>query len=51
MMPWLQTGPYRKKMDKEEVLDIIVHNSGTQFDPEVVGVFLRVAEQDLPDDF
>jgi len=42
---------YRKKMDKSVVLDIIVKNSGTQFDPEVVEVFLRVADQDLPDDF
>ncbi len=42
---------YRKKMDKKDVLDIIVQNSGTQFDPEAVAVFLRVAEQDLPDDF
>ena len=42
---------YRKKMDKNVVLDIIVKNSGTQFDPDVVDVFLRVADQDLPDDF
>ena len=42
---------YRKKMDKHVVLDIIIKNSGTQFDPDVVAVFLRVADQDLPDDF
>ena len=42
---------YRKKMDKEVVLDIIIKNSGTQFDPDVVDVFLQVADQDLPDDF
>ena len=42
---------YRKKIDKNVVLDIIIKNSGTQFDPDVVAVFLRVADQDLPDDF
>ncbi len=42
---------YRKKMEKNVVLDIIIENSGTQFDPDVVGVFLQVADQDLPDDF
>lgn len=42
---------YRKKMDKNVVLDIIVKNSGSQFDPDVVDIFMRVAEQDLPDDF
>jgi putative nucleotidyltransferase with HDIG domain len=42
---------YRKKIDKDVVLDIIVKNSGSQFDPDVVNNFLRVATQDLPDDF
>ncbi|WP_035238313.1 HD domain-containing phosphohydrolase [Desulfobacter vibrioformis] len=42
---------YRKKMDKNVVLDIIIKNSGSQFDPDVVDAFLRVADQDLPDDF
>jgi len=42
---------YRKKIDKNVVIGIIIKNSGTQFDPEVVDVFLRVADQDLPDDF
>ncbi len=42
---------YRKKMEKNEVLDIIKENSGTQFDPEVVKAFLTIADQDLSDDF
>ncbi|MGD9826322.1 HD domain-containing phosphohydrolase [Desulfobacter sp.] len=42
---------YRRKMDKKVVLDIIIKNSGSQFDPVVVDAFLRVADQDLPDDF
>ncbi|MEH0019868.1 MAG: HD domain-containing phosphohydrolase [Desulfobacter sp.] len=42
---------YRRKMDKKEVLETIVGNSGTQFDPEVVEAFLRIADHKLPDDF
>ncbi len=42
---------YRKKMEKEIVLDILKENSGTQFDPEAVEAFLRIAEQELPYDF
>ena len=42
---------YRKKMDKESVVKIIRENSGTQFDPEAVEAFLKVADHDLPDDF
>jgi len=42
---------YRKKMDKKDVLETIMRNSGTQFDPEAVDAFMRVAQQDLPDDF
>ncbi len=41
---------YRKKMDKNVVLEIILKNSGAQFDPDVVDSFLQVADQDLPDD-
>ncbi|MBT7260778.1 MAG: response regulator [Desulfobacula sp.] len=40
---------YRKKMGKNEVFDIIKENSGTQFDPEVVKAFLKLADQDLLD--
>jgi putative nucleotidyltransferase with HDIG domain len=42
---------YRNKMEKHVVLDIIIENSGTQFDPEVVAVFRQMADQALPDDF
>ncbi len=42
---------YRKKMEKSLVLKIIRKNSGTQFDPQVVEAFLRVSEQEFPDDF
>jgi len=42
---------YRKKMDKNIVLDIIKNNSGTQFDPEAVDAFLRIADQVSQDDF
>ncbi len=35
---------YRKKMDKEVVVEIIRDNAGTQFDPEVVEVFLRISD-------
>jgi putative nucleotidyltransferase with HDIG domain len=42
---------YRKKMGKNEVIDIIKKNSGTQFDPQVVDAFLQIADKDLPDDF
>ncbi len=42
---------YRKKMDRNQVIEIIKSNSGTQFDPEVVKAFLEVADQELVDDF
>ncbi len=42
---------YRRKMDKQDVLAVISKNSGTQFDPAAVDAFLRVSDQDLPDDF
>lgn len=42
---------YRKKMEKSLVLKIIRKNAGTQFDPQVVDAFLRVSEQEFPDDF
>ncbi len=42
---------YREKMEKSIVLDIIQENSGTQFDPEAVDAFLRISDQELPDDF
>ena len=42
---------YRIKIEKTKVVQTIKENSGTQFDPEVVDAFLKVADQGLPDDF
>lgn len=42
---------YRNKMKKTKVLDIIRENSDAQFDPVAVKAFLKVADQELPDDF
>ncbi|MBU1196459.1 MAG: response regulator [Proteobacteria bacterium] len=42
---------YRKKMEKEKVMNIIRENSGTQFDPEAVEAFLKVMDTEFPDDF
>ncbi len=42
---------YRKKMGKNRAFDIIKENSGSQFDPEAVRAFLRVAELGLPEEF
>ncbi|NOX34434.1 MAG: response regulator [Deltaproteobacteria bacterium] len=42
---------YRKRMERTKVIDIIKENIGTQFDPEVVNAFLKVADHKLPDDF
>ncbi len=42
---------YREKMEKNEVIDIIKKNSGTQFDPQVVEAFLQIADQLQSDDF
>ncbi|MCL5961075.1 MAG: HD-GYP domain-containing protein [Chloroflexi bacterium] len=36
--------PYRKALSHEEALEEIRRNSGTQFDPKVVEVFLRMAD-------
>jgi putative nucleotidyltransferase with HDIG domain len=41
---------YRQRMEKSIVLSVIKENSGTQFDPEVVDAFLKISDQDLPDD-
>lgn len=40
---------YRKKLEKNKVIDIIKKESGTQFDPQVVEAFLRISDQDLLD--
>lgn len=34
--------PYRKAMDHQEVIEEIIRNSGTQFDPDLVKVFLSL---------
>jgi putative nucleotidyltransferase with HDIG domain len=36
---------YRKKMPEEDVLKIIMENSGTQFDPRVIDAFLKCHRQ------
>jgi HD-GYP domain-containing protein (c-di-GMP phosphodiesterase class II) len=38
-------------MDKKDALASIARNSGTQFDPQAVEAFLRVADQDLSGSF
>lgn len=42
--------PYRDAATCEHALDEIRRNAGTQFDPAVVGAFLRAAENGFPDD-
>jgi HD-GYP domain-containing protein (c-di-GMP phosphodiesterase class II)/DNA-binding SARP family transcriptional activator len=37
--------PYRKAMSKEDALDLIVSESGSHFDPDVVENFLRVLSE------
>lgn len=37
--------PYRKSLQKEEAIEELHRNVGTQFDPEVVEIFTRVVEQ------
>jgi len=39
--------PYRKALTKEAAIEELKKGSGTQFDPKVVEVFLRVLEQSL----
>jgi putative nucleotidyltransferase with HDIG domain len=36
---------YRKKLDLEKVMSIIKEGSGAQFDPRVVGAFVRLVEE------
>lgn len=36
--------PYRKKMTQQEALDEIIRCKGTQFDPDLVEVFLTLFE-------
>jgi HD-GYP domain-containing protein (c-di-GMP phosphodiesterase class II) len=37
--------PYKKALTPEKAVEIIMENSGTQFDPLVAGVFYKVREQ------
>ena len=37
--------PYRKSLQKEEAIEELHRNVGTQFDPEIVEIFTRVVEQ------
>jgi len=37
--------PYKKAYTHEEAVKIIVENSGTQFDPDLIEIFCRTAEQ------
>lgn len=42
---------YRRRMDYDKVITIIKENFGTQFDPEVVENFLKIADKKLLNDF
>ncbi|TEB08042.1 Cyclic di-GMP phosphodiesterase response regulator RpfG [Pelotomaculum schinkii] len=39
--------PYRKAMSVEEALTEIINNSGTQFDPSIVEVFVQIVRNEL----
>jgi putative nucleotidyltransferase with HDIG domain len=34
--------PYRNKMDEKSILEYLQEGAGTQFDPEIVGIFLKL---------
>lgn len=38
--------PYRKALTKEEALEEIISNKGTQFDPKIVDIFLKIIEKE-----
>ena len=38
--------PYRRGLDRQTTIDYIKERSGTQFDPDIVPVFLKMMEQD-----
>ena len=40
---------YRKKLSKEEAIEEIKRNAGTQFDPEIARVFIEVVEKNYCD--
>ena len=37
--------PYRKKLKDDNVVKVIKENKGTQFDPKIVDVFLKLYKQ------
>lgn len=41
--------PYRKALEKNVAITEIIKNNGTQFDPEIVNIFLEIAQNDLID--
>ena len=36
--------PYRKGLPKEQALKILIQNSGTQFGPIIIDVFIRLSD-------
>ena len=38
--------PYRKAFTKEKAMKILKSGSGTQFDPRITGVFLKILQQE-----
>ncbi|HOR12694.1 MAG TPA: HD domain-containing phosphohydrolase, partial [Clostridia bacterium] len=44
-----QNRPYRKALSHEKARDELKKNSGTQFDPQIVAIFLEYLEQVEPD--
>ena len=43
--------PYRKKMSIDTAVKEIAANSGKQFDPEIVKIFLKIKDSLLPQAF
>ncbi len=42
--------PYKKKMSKREIIKELKKYSGTQFDPKIVDVFIKILEKDTNKD-
>ena len=36
---------YRKQLLKEDVINELINNNGTQFEPKIVDVFLKLIEE------
>lgn len=41
--------PYRTALSKEQVIEELRKNAGTQFDPEMVGIFLSILSEEMID--